>query len=345
MQQILVIKLGALGDFILSWRAMTAIRAHHRDAHITLLTIASLKPLAEACGLFDALWLDSRPRRADPKGWWRLARRLRAGDFDRVYDLQTADRTGFYFRLTRWPLGNAPEWSGIVRGCSHRHDSPDRTTRHTLERQADQLAIAGIDRHAYPPLDLGWVPDDIARFDLDPVARPFVLMVPGGSAAHPEKRWPAESYAALARNLVDRGLTPVVLGMGTDAAACRHIAEACPEARNLCDDSPMLEVMALARHARAAVGNDTGPMHLIAVMGCPSLVLFSRASRPEMTRPRGPFEGPGARLPPPGRTAETVRVLKADPLSSLGVDAVALALPVEGFDHGPVPVVPGRDQG
>lgn len=46
MDRILVIKLGALGDFILSYRAMTAIRAYHADARITLLTIPSLAAVA-----------------------------------------------------------------------------------------------------------------------------------------------------------------------------------------------------------------------------------------------------------------------------------------------------------
>ncbi|MDX1486539.1 MAG: ADP-heptose--LPS heptosyltransferase, partial [Alphaproteobacteria bacterium] len=112
MDRILVIKLGALGDFILSYRAMTAIRAHHRDARISLLTIRSLRPLADACGLFDEIWLDSRPKVFQWRAWLALARWLNGGRFDRVYDLQTADRTGHYFRLMGFPFARRrPEWS------------------------------------------------------------------------------------------------------------------------------------------------------------------------------------------------------------------------------------------
>ena len=145
MDRILVIKLGALGDFILSYRAMTAIRAHHARARITLLTIASLKPLAEATGLFDDIWLDARPGIDQPGAWLALARRLNGGNFARVYDLQTSGRSGRYFRLLGFPFSmRRPQWSGIVRGCSHRHHAPDRTTKHSLERQADQLASAHL---------------------------------------------------------------------------------------------------------------------------------------------------------------------------------------------------------
>ena len=327
MDRILVIKLGALGDFILSYRAMTAIRAHHRDARISLLTIRSLRPLADACGLFDEIWLDSRPKVFQWRAWLALARWLNGGRFDRVYDLQTADRTGHYFRLMGFPFARRrPEWSGIVRGCSHRHDAPDRTAKHTLERQADQLAIAGIGLGDYPPLDLAWADADVSRHGFVAAGAPYVLLVPGGSPAHPEKRWPAERYGELARGLAGDGVTPVVVGTEDEAEACATVAAAAPEAVNLCGDSPILEVMALARGAAAAIGNDTGPMHLIAVMGCPCLSLFSAASSPVLNRPRGPYEGPGAIAPPPGQAAETVTVLQEDDLAGLDVDRVRAAL-------------------
>lgn len=68
MDRIPVIEPGALGIFILSTRAMTAISAHHAPARISLLTIPSLAPLAEASGLFDEIWFDARPRPTQPGG-------------------------------------------------------------------------------------------------------------------------------------------------------------------------------------------------------------------------------------------------------------------------------------
>ncbi len=326
-RRILVIKLGALGDFILSYRAMTAIRVHHRDDHLTLLTIPSLQSLAEKTGLFDEIWTDTRPGWFNWVGWWQLGRRLNGAGFARVYDLQTADRTGNYFRLMRAPFSRTrPEWSGNVRGCSHPHTDPRRETMHTLERQAEQLAIAGISRSEYPPLDFSWVDADVSRHQLDQDGAPYVLLVPGGSAAHPAKRWPPGRYAQLALRLISIGYRPVVLGTAAEKQACATVAAASPAVQNLCDDSPILDVMALARDAAGAVGNDTGPMHLIAAMGCPSLVLYSDASDPGVTRPRGPFEGPGSRPLPPGRTARTVSWLRRMQLGALTVDEVRGAM-------------------
>jgi len=323
MDRILVIKLGALGDFILSYRAMTAIRAHHRDAALTLLTIPALAPLARATGLFDDIWSDDRPKAHQPGAWLRLARRLNGAGFARVYDLQTNDRTGHYFRLMGWPFATRrPEWSGIVRGCSHRHDAPDRTTKHTLERQVDQLAIAGIGLAQYPPLDLSWVSADLSRHGFVGAAAPFALLVPGGSAGHAEKRWPAARYGALAAALAGKGVTPVVIGTEIEADACAETAAGSPRAVNLCGDSPILDIMALAGEAALAVGNDTGPMHLIAAMGCPCVSLFSAVSSPVRNRPRGPYEGPGAIASPPGRGSETVTVIQEDDLGNLPFERV-----------------------
>ena len=62
---------------------------------------------------------------------------------------------------------------------------------------------------------------------------------------------------------------------------------AAPGGRDLAGRTSLAEIAVLARGAAAAVGNDTGPMHLIAAAGCPTLVLFSDASDPALCAPRG----------------------------------------------------------
>src|ERR1700752_2831263 len=113
--RILVIKHGALGDFVLATGPFAAIRRHHPNATITLLTTAPFVALAKAAPYFDQIWVDQRPRALALRGIWRLRRRLNAGRFDRVYDLQTSSRSSWYFHLLRRPK---PEWSGIARGAS-----------------------------------------------------------------------------------------------------------------------------------------------------------------------------------------------------------------------------------
>ncbi len=280
-ERILVIKLGALGDFVQAMGPAAAIRAHHREAEITLMTTAPYAELGRAAPYFDRVWIDERPGLGDPRGLWRLRQCLRRGRFDRVYDLQTSDRSGYYHRLMG--PGRRPEWSGIARGASHPHANPQRDSMHTLERQAEQLAMAGIPK--VPPPDLSWAARDISHFALP--ARPL-LLVPGGSAHRPRKRWPIRHFAALAALAAARGVTPVVIGGAQEAALGAALTAHCPAARDLTGRTSFGEIVALAGIALHSVGNDTGPMHLLVVGGSAATVLYSAESDPTRTAPRGP---------------------------------------------------------
>ncbi len=302
-RRVLVIKHGALGDFIQALAPMQAIRRAHAEAHITLLTTAPFAGLAEASGWFDDIWLDDRPSIARPHLWLGLIRQLRRAGFDRVYDLQTSDRTGHYFRMLSGP--SRPEWSGIAAGCSHPHDNLDRDRMHTRDRQAEQLNLAGI--ADVPDADLDWLNADVA--DLLPESADFALLVPGGSAHRPEKRWPAAAFVELAQRIAGQGMAPLLIGGGDETELCERIAATVPAALSLAGRTGFAELAGLARRARLAVGNDTGPMHLVAALGCRSVVLFSDASDPDLCAPRG----------------QSVSVLRSPSLAELGVDEVAAA--------------------
>lgn len=296
-----MIRLGALGDFVMSFSPFAAIRAHHPGAEITLLTTAPFAALGRAAPWFDRVEVDERPAWWDVAGLLRLRRQL--GGFDRVYDLQTSGRSGWYFRLA-----GRPEWSGHVRGCAFAQLGPAREAMHTIERQRDQLRIAGVE--AFPWPDIGFltgraVPDLPER---------FALLVPGASAHRPGKRWPAARYGALARVLLGRGLVPVVIGGADEAGLAGEILAACPGAVSLAGRTGLLDIFAIAARAALVVGNDTGPTHIAAAAGCPAVVLFSHDSDPAMTAPRGPDGGWPV-------------VLRVPVLADLTVERVAAALP------------------
>ena len=306
IERILVIKLGALGDFVQALGPFAAIRRHHAHAHITLMTTAPFAEFAETTGWFDAVWIDDRPKTLQVKAWMELRRRLIEGRFGRVYDLQTSDRSSFYFRTMGF--GRRPQWSGIARGCSHPHANPGRDFMHTIERQAEQLNMAGIDHVPLP--DVSWVEADTARFGLE---GRYALLVPGGAAHRPEKRWPAENYGKLAVRLTADGIRPVLLGTPGEAEVLAIISAACPDALDLMGETTLADIAALARDASAAVGNDNGPMHLVTLAGCPSVVLYSHDSDPALCAQRG----------------AAVTILRKEPLAELPVEEVLAALATE----------------
>jgi len=310
INRVLVLKFGALGDFVLALAAMKRIRLAHPKAKITLLTTPPFEALAKASPYVNSVEIDGRPEGLGE--WLSMISRLRAARYDRVYDLQTSSRSSLIFQLLR-PF--PPPWSGIALGCAYRQRDPARETMHTLERQADQLRIAGIWPDAptgldtAPPPDLSWIVNKVGA--QRPVSagplRPYALLIPGGSAGRLEKRWPVEHYAELAAHLRGQGLDIVVIG-GPEESALARVIQRRVQSRDLTGRTDFAQIAALGARATLAVGNDTGPTHLIAAAGAPTLVLFSKASDPDLCAPRG-----------------HVTVLRSARLADLSVDEVAAA--------------------
>jgi ADP-heptose:LPS heptosyltransferase len=310
IERILVIKLSALGDFVLALAAMKRIRIAHPKAHITLLTTPPFEALAKSCPYFNAVDTGGRPEGFQE--WMGLRSRLKAADYDRVYDLQTSAQSNRIFQLLR---PSPPEWSGVAFGCSMPHRNPLRNPMHTLERQADQLMYAGIWPDAptapgeAPPPDISWIWKNLPPERPVPGAvkpRPYAMFVPGGSAHRPEKRWPVEKYSELARILYARGYDIVIIGGVQETGLAHAIQRTTPRARDLTGRTDFGRIAFLGAKAALAVGNDTGPLHLAAAAGAPTIVLFSKASDPALSAPRG-----------------RVATLQADKLADLPVAKVA----------------------
>lgn len=312
VERILVIKLSALGDFVLALAAMKKIRQAHAKAHITLLTTPPFEALARICPYFNAVDTGGRPENLSD--WMALRKRIKAANYDRVYDLQTSAHSNRIFQALR---PSPPPWSGIAFGCSLPHKNPLRNGMHTLERQADQLLYAGIwpdaptEPGSAPPPDLSWVMKDAPPERPVPGAnkpRPYVMFVPGGSAHRPEKRWPVEKYSELARILYGRGFDVVIIGGPQETDLAHAIQRSVPRARDLTGRTDFAMIARLGAKAALAVGNDTGPLHLAAAGGAPTIVLFSKASDPALSAPRG-----------------RVAILRAENLADLPVAQVAQA--------------------
>lgn len=308
-ENILVIKLGALGDFVQALGPMAAIRNHHPDAHITLLTTSPFVTFGRECGYFDDIMIDERPKWHQPRKWMALSKSLNSGNFTRVYDLQNNDRTSFYFGLIK----SKPEWVGIAKGASHRNTSPDRTAGHAFDGHVQTLSLAGINNIEID--DMRWIKGDIDHFAL---TKPYILIVPGCAPSRPEKRWPAKNYADIARTIHGWGYQPVIIGTEAEKDIAHEICVTLPQAANLAGKTSLTDLVLLARSASAAIGNDTGPMHLIAPTGCPTYVIFSESSNPVKHAPKG----------------KNITIIKGGDLNTLGKEDVMKYLHSKDFTCG-----------
>ena len=105
------------------------------------------------------------------------------------------------------------------------------------------------------------------------VTAPYALVNPG--AAWPNKRWPPDRLAMIARALLDRhGLVSVVLWGPGEQDLAQAVVTASHGSAFLAPETGLIDLLALARDARLMFSGDTGPTHIAAALGVPVVALF-----------------------------------------------------------------------
>ena len=154
------------------------------------------------------------------------------------------------------------------------------TVRHQAHRYLDLIAHLGGNRELCPPKI--WCGDSAVKKFLPADGRP-VCAINAGAEFGPAKRWPADRFAAVARQINCRWL---VLGGPGDVALANTIAAQLPDVVNVAGQTTLLELCELLRACRVVLTNDTGPMHLAGAVGTPIIAIFGSTSA-ELTGPLG----------------------------------------------------------
>ena len=158
--RVLVIKLSALGDFVLALGAMKAVREHHPSARITLLTTPPFRDFAELCPYIDDVETDGRPETV--KATAALIQRIRKANYDIIYDFQTSGRTRNYFTaLSR--TSKTPLWSGHHEKAAFFHDNAERGTGRISPQGSEALASRELCRTCQSCRRCGYYPGDYWR--------------------------------------------------------------------------------------------------------------------------------------------------------------------------------------
>ena len=136
-----------------------------------------------------------------------------------------------------------------------------------------KLAVETAQRHALAER-LGLVSD-----------RPVVALLPGAEYG-PAKRWPIESFGALAGRLVQAGAAVWVLGSAAETPLGEQIGKLAPDpnVHNLCGATTLVDAVDLLGAAAAAVSNDSGLMHIAAAVGAHVVAIYGSTS-PGFTPP------------------------------------------------------------
>lgn len=267
MKRVLVIKLGALGDVVIATSALRRIQLSYPGSEIWLLTAEAFAPLFAD---WPGLHVHATPRRG-LRHMLQLLRWLREQRFDVIFDLQSNDRSALLCACsgTRMRVGNHPRFPYTHHPPTRHASEESGFTRLQLMLQAAGLPEAG----ARPCVPVGDQERRSVQAWLQQQALEdsrFVVMHAGASPRWPAKRWP--HYARLAAALEQRGLRVVWLGAAADRSVNGELARA--TGIDATDCFSIGALAELARHARFAVTNDSGPMHLLAAAGIPVYALF-----------------------------------------------------------------------
>ncbi len=277
--KILVIRGGAIGDFILTLPAIAALRRQFPAAHLEVLGYPHIAQLAQAGGLVN-----------------------------RVQSIEARALAGFFARNGELSEDLADYFSEFDVIVSYLYD-PDRIFQTNVGRCTGAQFIVGPHRpderlrlHAtqvyLQPLER------IAIFDADPIPRLPIFprlahrapypSAPGTLALHPgsgsdRKNWPEANWVELLQHLVNfTAFSLLLVGGEAEGERLQRLAAALPPGRcRVAQSLPLTELAGLVAACQAFVGHDSGISHLAAAVGLPGIVLWADTVE-EIWRPPSP---------------------------------------------------------
>jgi heptosyltransferase-1 len=298
---VLIVKVSALGDVVHALPVLAWLKSADPGMEIDWLVEESFAPLLEGHPLVRTVhrlatkaWR-RQGWRAALKGLRSMARTLRAEKYDVVLDLQGNIKSGLFTRLAGAPrrIGFARdgvrEWPNLLATSQRVPLSPDQY--HVTERS---LALA---KAAFPhgsegppsgplPVDGQAAAAVQRRLEELGIARGKLVVLHYGTTWI-TKLWPLPSWQKLAAALCRKGLCPL-LTWGNDAEleAASAIAAACDGQAIIWPRGTLPELVALLARADLVVGADTGPVHIAAAVGTPTVSLY-RVTDARRNGPRG----------------------------------------------------------
>jgi len=257
--------------------AMPAVR--------NLKTLAGTEPLTVAAPeKLTALWqacpfVDQVISLTQPKSIRAVSTQLRAGKFGAAVLLPNSLRAAIEARLAGIPqrIGYARGGRGFL--LTRTIPVPPRNPARLHQK--------------YYYLDLATAcgaPSDDSLPELrrsTSASKELQIAICPGAEYGPAKRWPIESYAAVAKHLAEkRNAKLIILGAAGDAAIAANLAEQVSGAENRAGQTSLAEFIAALEGSRLVIGNDSGAMHVASALGVPTVAIFG-STEPALTGPLG----------------------------------------------------------
>ena len=323
-----------VGDAVMSVAALREVRRLFPNSHITVVSKPGSADVFAGADYIDDVLIYER---SGLKSFFNQVNAWKQREFDLAVLFQNAFEAAAISFMARVPMrvGYATERRAVL--LSHAVPVPAwKNERHeifyylNLVGELEKLLTGASLEPSAPDFEIS-VSDNqkrqARRLLIErkvEATKPLVLLCPG-SVNSRAKRWPAERYAALADQFADTGATVALIGAASEldvSETVAAIAQRPPVV--LTGQTSVSEVMALISIADVLITNDTGPAHIGAAVGTPTLVIFG-PTNPLTTRPFGPA---GHTISQPPECAQCM--LRDCPIDHRCMTAIA---PGEVFDR------------
>lgn len=295
-----------VGDAVMSVAALREVRRLFPNSHVTVVSKPGTADVFAGSDYIDDVLVYER---SSLKSFFDQVQVWKQRGFDLALLFQNAFEAAAISFIARVPLrvGYATERRALL--LSHAVSVPQwKSERHEIFYYVNLVAeleklLRGSSQPSSSP-DFGISVSDnqkrqartlVLERGAEP-ARPLVLLCPG-SVNSRAKRWPAERYAELADQFADTGATVALIGAPGELDVSQTVAALTRRPPLvLTGQTSVSEVIALVSIADILITNDTGPAHIGAAAGTPTLVIFG-PTNPLTTSPFGPA-GEIIRQPP-----------------------------------------------
>lgn len=281
IHRILVVRLGSLGDVVLTSAAVLNLKLAYPESRLVYLTKERFAPVARLLtGVDEVVTLPENP---SGREFISTLLELDNRNFDLIVDLHGNFRSFLTRKLVS--SGNAVSYPKrrLSRWLTTQHLQVTDAPPHTIDLYNKALEKAEITAYARRP--------EIHHWKIGPAPSEFfekrnlVVIAPG--AAHPPKQWPAEKFLAVARGLIERhGAHILWTAVASDKLADesrRAMGENCTELVDL----PIDQLAPILAKAQVVISNDSGLMHLASAVGTPVVAIFGPTHPSLGFEPRG----------------------------------------------------------
>jgi lipopolysaccharide heptosyltransferase I len=273
---ILVVRLGALGDIVHTVPAVAALRRAFPEARIDWVVDARHAAFADLVVPVDRVIALEKP---SPGAWIDLVRTLRPSHYDVALDFQGLMKSAVIARASGarrvagfsiWHLREktARPFYSDVDGQDH--------PPHVIQKNLSLLSTVGVNSTEvrFPLARTASAALEMVKEEVNAGGgASFALLNPG--AAWPNKRWPAARYGEVAGFLREvRGVRSYVLWGPGEAPLAQEVIDASSGAARLAPPTTTADLLELSREAVLMVSGDTGPLHIAGAAGTPLVAIF-----------------------------------------------------------------------